>query len=295
MVRPRKAGIDYFPIDVYMDQDDKVQMIEAIHGIAGFGLLVRLLMKIYQEGYYYEWTEKEQILFSKRVNVDINEVNAFINSCIEWEVFDPKIYEKYKILTSKGIQKRFLEAAKRRNSISLIKEYLLLHLDDIKDFNQIVIVDINEVNVDINEENADIGTQRIEENRIVKNRKEEYMENAQNILDLYHKHLPMLPKVKKLTPQRISHINNRIGDYGFQEVEAMLIEASKSDFLTGRSKDWKANLDWLMNPSNFLKVLEGNYANKEGSNGQLRRDSTKDNEPAPKWDIDHLIIRAEAD
>ena len=293
MVRPRKAGIDYFPIDVYMDQDDKVQMIEAIHGIAGFGLLVRLLMKIYQEGYYYEWTEKEQILFSKRVNVDINEVNTFINSCIKWEVFNPKIYEKYKILTSKGIQKRFLEAAKRRNSITLIKEYLLLHSDDMKDFSQIVIVDINEVNVDINEENADIGTQRIEENRIAKNRKEEYEENAENILDLYHKYLPMLPKVKKLTPQRISYINKRIDDYSLQEVEAMLIEASKSDFLTGKSKDWKASFDWLMNPNNFLKVLEGNYANKEGSNGQLRRDSSKDNESAPKWDIEHLIIRAE--
>ena len=292
MVRPRKAGIDYFPIDVYMDQDDKVQMIEAIHGIAGFGLLVRLLMKIYQEGYYYEWTEKEQILFSKRVNVDINEVNAFINSCIKWEVFNPKIYEKYKILTSKGIQKRFLEAAKRRNSITLIKEYLLLHSDDMKDFSQIVIVDINEVNVDINEENADIGTQRIEENRIAKNRKEEYEENAENILDLYHKYLPMLPKVKKLTPQRISYINKRIDDYSLQEVEAMLIKASKSDFLTGKSKDWKASFDWLMNPNNFLKVLEGNYSNKEGSNGQLRRDSAKDNESASKWNIDHLIIQA---
>jgi hypothetical protein len=276
-----------------MDQDDKVQMIEAIHGIAGFGLLVRLLMKIYQEGYYYEWTEKEQILFSKRVNVDINEVNAFINSCIKWEVFNPKIYEKYKILTSKGIQKRFLEAAKRRNSISLIKEYLLLHSDDMKDFNQIVIVDINEVNVDINEENADIGTQRIEENRIVKNRKEDYTSKAKTVIDLYHQYLPMLPAVKKITDSRISAVKNRLVEYTMEEIETMFRMASKSDFLTGRSKDWSANFDWLMKPSNFIKVIEGNYANKEGSNGQLRRDSTKDNEPAPKWDIEHLIIRAE--
>ena len=293
MVRPYKSGIDYFPIEVYMDQDDKVQMIEAIHGIAGFGLLVRLLMKIYQEGYYYEWTEKEQILFSKKVNVDINDVNAFIDSCIKWEVFNPKIYEKYKILTSRGIQKRFLDAVKRRSTTSLIKEYLLLNAEDMKDFNQIVIVSINDDNVNINEENVNISTQRREEKSREEKSREEYVENAQIILDLYHEYLPMLPKVKKLTPQRISYINKRIDDYSLEEVKEMLIKASKSDFLTGKSKDWKASFDWLMNPSNFLKVLEGNYANKEGSNGQLRRDSTKDIDPAPKWDIEHLIIRAE--
>ncbi len=292
MVRPRKSGIDYFPIDVYMDQDDKVQMIEAIHGIAGFGLLVRLLMKIYQEGYYYEWTEKEQILFSKRVNVDINEVNAFINSCIKWEVFSPKIYEKYKILTSKGIQKRFLEAAKRRNSITLIKEYLLLHPDDMKDFNQVVIVGIKKVNVDINEQNADIGTQRIEENRIVKNRKEDYTSKAKTVIDLYHQYLPMLPAVKKITDSRISAVKNRLVEYTMEEIETMFRMASKSDFLTGRSKDWSANFDWLMKPSNFIKVLEGNYANKEVHSGPIPGDSKQDNGTAKKWNIDHLILKA---
>lgn len=44
----------------------------------------------------------------------------------------------------------------------------------------------------------------------------------------------------------------------------MFEKASKSDFLNGvNQRSWKANFDWLINESNFLKVLEGNYDNRE--------------------------------
>jgi len=36
MARPQKNGLDYFPLDVDMDQDDKIALIEAQHGVVGF-------------------------------------------------------------------------------------------------------------------------------------------------------------------------------------------------------------------------------------------------------------------
>lgn len=87
MARPQKNGLDYFPLDVDIDQDDKVALIEAQHGITGFAIVIKLLMKIYKNSYFYEWTEKEQLLFSKRVNVDINQVNVVINDCVKWGLF----------------------------------------------------------------------------------------------------------------------------------------------------------------------------------------------------------------
>ena len=108
MARPQKDGLDYFPLDVDIDQDDKIQLIEAQFGVIGFGIVIKLLMKIYKEGYFYEWTEKEQLLFSRRVNVDINQVNDVINECLKWGLFDQKLYEEYHILTSKGIQRRYM-------------------------------------------------------------------------------------------------------------------------------------------------------------------------------------------
>ena len=147
MARPQKTGLDYFPLDVDIDQDDKIQLIEARFGITGFGIIIKLFMKIYKEGYFYEWTEKEQLLFSKRINVDINLVNDVINECIKWGLFDSTLYEKYKILTSKGIQRRYLEATGRRKQVEMIEEYCLI---DSSKYSNIIFVSINSVNVNNN-------------------------------------------------------------------------------------------------------------------------------------------------
>ena len=50
-----KSGIDYFPLDVVLDE--KFELIEAEYGLTGFGVIVRLLQEIYgKAGYYIEWT-----------------------------------------------------------------------------------------------------------------------------------------------------------------------------------------------------------------------------------------------
>lgn len=149
MARPQKIGLDYFPLDTDIDQDDKVAIIEAQHGMLGFAITIKLLMKIYSEGYYYDWTEKEQILFSKRVNVDINQVNVIIDDCVKWGLFDEKLFNEYKILTSKGIQSRYFEAVKRRQRVEIAKEFLLLDDEIVNVYNNLFVVSIND---DINEE-----------------------------------------------------------------------------------------------------------------------------------------------
>ncbi|MBX0358942.1 Lin1244/Lin1753 domain-containing protein [Halobacillus sp. Nhm2S1] len=165
MVRPYKEGIDYFPLDIDMDQDDKVAIIEAKHGIEGFGVLVKLLMKIYKEGYYYEWNDREQLLFSKRVNVNINLVKEIVNDCIEEGLFDKNLFNEHRVLTSKGIQRRYLEAVKRRKEVRFIADFFLIQdvksvLGNSKTAVLLVNDDGNEVNVNNNSKNADISTQR---------------------------------------------------------------------------------------------------------------------------------------
>jgi len=134
MARPTKQGLDYFPMDV--TTDDKFELIEAKHGITGFGIVVKLFQKIYKEGCYLEWSEEKLLIFKKNINVDINTINEVINDCLCYEIFDKNIHKKYSILTSSGIQKRFFAACDRRKNVELNKKY--------------IIVDINEVNVNIN-------------------------------------------------------------------------------------------------------------------------------------------------
>jgi hypothetical protein len=161
MPRPQKDGLDYFPLDTDMDlKDDKIQLLEAKHGIIGFGVLIKLLMKIYSEGYFYTWGEKESLLHAKRVNVDINKVNEIVLDSVKWGMFNSEIFDKYKVLTSNGIQKRYWEVAKRRMEITVIKQYWVFNVDEI-----LISANINLINVDG-------GTQRKEKKRIVKESKE---------------------------------------------------------------------------------------------------------------------------
>lgn len=55
MARPLKEGLDYFPIDVDMAADEKVEFIEAKYGPAGFATIIHLLSAIYRQGYYIKW------------------------------------------------------------------------------------------------------------------------------------------------------------------------------------------------------------------------------------------------
>lgn len=94
------------------------------------------------------------------------------------------------------------------------------------------------------------------------------------IVALYHRHLPMLPRVEILNDARRKHISSRwrevvcdgeIAKGDNPKTEALewfgwyFEHASKSPFLTGKSKDWRASFDFLMAPTNFAKVAEGNY------------------------------------
>jgi len=149
VARPIKEGLDYFPLDVDIDQDDKIALIEATHGLEGFGVVIKLLMKIYDNSYFYEWGEKEQLLFSRRVNVDINSINDIINDCLKWGIFSNELYEKHQILTSTGIQRRYLEAVTRRKRVKIVNEYLLLTQKEVKPYNNLVYVNINSIDSNI--------------------------------------------------------------------------------------------------------------------------------------------------
>lgn len=148
MARPLKEGLDYFPLDVDVDQDDKVAIIEGMHGVVGFGIVIKLLMHIYKNSYYYRWTEKQQILFARRVNVNIDEVNAVVNDCVKWGMFDEDLFNAYQILTSRGVQKRYFEITKRRQQVEVIEEYLLIEDSDINTYTNLVYVNIKPLRAD---------------------------------------------------------------------------------------------------------------------------------------------------
>lgn len=133
MARPTKEGLEYFPIDIGIEGDDKLVVVIGKHGTLGFGIVVRLMAEIYKNGYFYSWTEREHYTFSNRINVDINVVLSVVSECIKWGFFHQKLYDDYNILTSAGFQKRYLTATYRRAKNGILPEYLLIVSDDKKE------------------------------------------------------------------------------------------------------------------------------------------------------------------
>lgn len=156
-----KSGIDYFPLDVSLDS--KISLIEAEYGVTGFGVVVHLLQEIYgQEGYYIEWTDEVALLFARKYGLGGNVVSEIVGASIKRGMFNKEIFEKYHVLTSKGIQKRYFEAVSRRKVFEVDYNILLVNVDQI-----LKNADIKRKNVNILSENADISKQsKVEESKV---------------------------------------------------------------------------------------------------------------------------------
>ncbi len=125
MARPQKKGLDYFPWDCH--EDIKVRLLQGAFGLVGFAIFVKLLERIYgEEGYYMEWNEDIALLFTLENNADRIKVLDVVDECIKRGLFDQEMFQKYSILTSRGIQKRYLMMTEKRTGTKILDEYALL-------------------------------------------------------------------------------------------------------------------------------------------------------------------------
>lgn len=126
MARPRKQGIDYFPLDVNFFSDVKIRKIARACGSQSTSILICLLCNIYKDnGYYILWDEDLPFVIADSVGVSEGAVKEVILKAIQVDFFDKDIYEKYKVLTSHGIQSRFKSAVYKREEIEYVVEYLV--------------------------------------------------------------------------------------------------------------------------------------------------------------------------
>jgi len=94
----------------------------------------------------------------------------------------------------------------------------------------------------------------------------------QEIIDLYHELLPQLPRIREWTPDRQSMLRTRWNEKKERRSlewwrEFFETKVAPSDFLMGRVKSWQSDLEWIIRPRNFPKVLEGRYLAGDRSKG----------------------------
>ena len=207
MARPQKIGLDYFPMDCHLDKNLKA--IIRKFGAEGIGVVVGLYQHIYSEGYWIKWCSETEEDFALEMNVDEDVLSSILEFCIKREVFNSTLYNSNKILTSRGIQKRYLNVIERRKC----KQLSLYNLID---------VDNNPINVDINPVNDYISTQSKEkeskEKESNKKNKENKIDSSNNsnkeaineIVDYLNSKTGK--KYRSSTPDTVSKIKARLND-----------------------------------------------------------------------------------
>lgn len=155
MARPTAKGVEYFPLNVNFINDLKVRKLLLSCGAESIAVLIYLLSTIYKdEGYFVEIHEDEIDLIALDVNVTSEFVLEVINKACEVRFFDVNLYNNFNILTSKGIQERYLKITERRKNSVVITQFNLVNV-----YNNSINVNNNSINVDNNSVNVYKSTQ----------------------------------------------------------------------------------------------------------------------------------------
>lgn len=115
------------------------------------------------------------------------------------------------------------------------------------------------------------------------------------IMKDFHATCPDLPDIRALNDARKTKIRSLVKELDklkiFPGVEpekklhVIFQAAQNSDFLSGRSGKWNGcSFDWLINKTNALKVLEGQYQNKGGVSNAGRTDQRHNQEDVSRSD-----------
>jgi hypothetical protein len=109
--------------------------------------------------------------------------------------------------------------------------------------------------------NADALPAQCVSNAIREEKRREKYISCQLVADAWNQIVDCLPKVEKITETRKKAIRSRSNN--LSEFEDVFKKVQASDFLSGRNGQWiGCGFDWVLKPSNWTKITEGNYDNR---------------------------------
>ena len=236
-------GINYFPVGVNFMEENAMEVIEAKYGIKGAAIVLKLLCKIYKEGYFIRWDEEQCLIFANKAGreVQVAEVQGIIEILFIKGILDRNSYLENEILTSANIQKVWMEATKRRKRDLKALPYLLVkdltqQEDEAPEGENVTVNPGNVVHdVAVNAKNAcNSGQSKVKKSRAKENKElppsappegkeEERMEDSASLPipgyafnTMTHNYPGLTDTLKRLGINEVSEVNAilRLSDYG---------------------------------------------------------------------------------
>ena len=281
MARPRKKGLDYFPLDVDFFSDKKIKRLRARYGTDGVTVYMYLLCEIYRSGYYINYDEDLILDISDELNISENSIQQIINYLLSRSLFDDTLAKSVKVLTAASIQRRYQEAKNTRKStqpdIDVEAKFWVLKKDETHSFIKVRPCENNsQINIGLSANNSSLseinGTKesKVKKSKVKKSKEDGVpptpdapQDNCMLIFELYNRICRSYPRITQYSEARKKAVKASLKKYNLKDFERLFKKAESSDFLKGKIKcDWRATFDWLINDTNMAKVLDGNYDNR---------------------------------
>lgn len=190
---------------------------------------------------------------------------------VQVKFFDKDIFDKYSVLTSKGIQNRYILATKERKKVELEFKYLLTN-------------EVNRSNISINGRNNSVNQGNNQQSKVKESKEKEIKEDAtaseSASLETFQK-LWLFPNVVQ-----VEDLLNLVNIYGDELVEAAIKLAGSKDvpknraisFLTASLQEWAdANVKTIDQARDYQRTRG---AKKQGYNQKPLRE-----EKLPDWAV----------
>lgn len=201
--KPKKR-IDYagWSVDIFFN-DIKIDKLLDAQGWTGFGIYFYLCQMAFgSEGYYYEWCYDLCASTARKMGggVGAGTVKETVDYCLQIGLFDKGLFDRWGVLTSRGIQKSYLVVLKSKNrkGTEIYKEYWLLDTSKSEDYQGVVFVHKNNQSLGVNSDslgensqslgvNSDSLTQKESKGKESKVKQRECLHRIEDFISAYPK------------------------------------------------------------------------------------------------------------
>lgn len=241
MARPLKDGVEYFNKDVTFYHDDKVRMLRAEFGAKGMYMLDYILCEIYgKDGYFLKWDNSRCFLVSDGAGCGCSPeyISEFISGCIRCSFFNERVFKAFGVLTSAGIQRRYIRMFKSRDYIYIKSEYWLLDINNKKDVPESVLNKLNFItdksteNPNKSAENPNKSTENTQSKvKAINSSKESKLNIPAEIRNEWNDYVEMRVKTRKPMTERAKQIAfNKLQDLSHGNFNVMKAILNQSVF-----------------------------------------------------------------
>lgn len=304
MARPVVESLEYINIDVGIFDDIKILHVSERFGLKGELIAIKILLWVYSQSYYAKWSDEVALILSKKKfgGIPKDLVIDVVNELLKRDFFNEDIFKRFGILTSHGIQKRWMEVVTRAKRKCSIKP----------EFNLLIPKIVEETPAIQEETHSQVEETPLQKEESTQSKvKESKVKEIDTIVDseesppvtFSETETEKPPKYEPGKEPKLKYVHEFIRDHkpnipepykdlwnlfakknALPEVRAVttkrkrklllrlkeqrfdlsaiLARAQKSNFIITDGK-W-FGFDWLIkNDENYLKVLDGNYDNKK--------------------------------